>query len=67
MADAGILSAPVLDAVEGHPATNWLGFLDVSDIVTALLKGAPLQPMLLALGKMQLCFSGIRSGRAAVH
>jgi hypothetical protein len=42
MADAGILSAPVLDSVEGHPASNWLGFLDVSDIVTALLKGAPL-------------------------
>ena len=40
MADAGILSAPVLDAMEGHPASSWLGFLDVSDIVTALLKGA---------------------------
>ena len=40
MADVGILSAPVLDAVDGHPACNWLGFLDVSDIVTALLKGA---------------------------
>ena len=40
MAEAGILSAPVLDAIDGHPASNWLGFLDVSDIVTALLKGA---------------------------
>jgi hypothetical protein len=39
MAEAGILSAPVLDALDGHPASNWLGFLDVSDIVTALLKG----------------------------
>ena len=40
LADAGILSAPVLDAIDGHPASNWLGFLDVSDVVTALLKGA---------------------------
>jgi hypothetical protein len=55
MADAGILSAPVLDAVEGHPASNWLGFLDVSDIVTALLKGAPL----LALGS-SVFFLGVR-------
>ena len=45
MADAGILSAPVLDAIDGHPASNWLGFLDVSDIVTALLKGARDAPL----------------------
>ncbi len=40
MAEAGILSAPVLDAVDGQAATDFLGFIDVSDVVTSLLKGA---------------------------
>jgi hypothetical protein len=40
LAEAGILSAPVVDATRGTPATDFLGFLDTSDVVTSLLKGA---------------------------
>jgi hypothetical protein len=30
----------VVDATKGEVATDFLGFLDVSDVVTSLLKGA---------------------------
>jgi len=56
MAEADILSAPVLNACKGMPGTAFLGWLDVADIVCSLLKElfpTLLDPALATCGAMK--------------